>query len=89
MLGPPTIVGEMGSGSPIAQRLNAEHADYRAGLVMSQIVGLTPARHIVGLEALTSYPRERLAADLGATFHHYLLGDLAGEPQPETKEDTP
>lgn len=62
---------------PIAQGLQADHAEYRAGLVMSQIVGLTLARYIVGIEPLASHPRRRLAADLGATLQRYLLGDLA------------
>jgi hypothetical protein len=44
---------------------------------MSQIVGLTLARYIVGIQPLASHPREHLAADLGATLQHYLLGDLS------------
>jgi AcrR family transcriptional regulator len=62
--------------APIADRLGSEDADYRAGLVMSQIVGVAVARYIVGISALTSHPRERLAADLGVTLQRYLLGDL-------------
>lgn len=62
---------------PVAQGLEADHAEYRAGLVMSQIVGLTLARYIVGIQPLASHPREHLAAELGATLQHYLLGDLS------------
>lgn len=62
---------------PIAERLEADHPEYRAGLVMSQIVGLTLARYIVAVEPLASHPRHRVAADLGATLQRYLLGDLA------------
>lgn len=62
---------------PIAERLDSDQPDYRAGLVMSQIVGLTLARYIVAIEPLASHPRDRVAADLGATLQRYLLGDLA------------
>jgi hypothetical protein len=62
--------------TPIARGLNANHAEYRAGLVMSQIVGLTVARYIVAVEPLASQPREQVAADIAVTSQHYLLGDL-------------
>jgi AcrR family transcriptional regulator len=62
---------------PIAQRLEADHPEYRAGLVMSQIVGFTLARFIVGIQPLATHPRERVAADLGATLQRYLLGELS------------
>ncbi|KAA1249681.1 TetR/AcrR family transcriptional regulator [Mycobacterium simiae] len=67
---------------PIAQGLSADHAEYRAALVMSQVVGLTLARCIVGIEPLARHPRERLAGDLGATLQRYLLGDLSDQPTP-------
>lgn len=62
---------------PIAQRLEADHPEYRAGLVMSQIVGFTLARYIVGMEPLAIHPRDRVVADLGATLQRYLLGELS------------
>lgn len=62
---------------PIAQRLEADHPEYRAGLAMSQIVGFTLARFIVGIEPLAARPRELVAADLGATLQRYLLGELS------------
>lgn len=62
---------------PIAQRLEAEDPEYRAGLVMSQIAGMTLARYIIGIEPLASHPRQRVAADLGATLQRYLLGQLS------------
>jgi AcrR family transcriptional regulator len=62
---------------PIAQRLNTDHADYRAALVMSQIVGITLARYIVAIESLACHPRDRVAVDLGGTLQRYLLGDLS------------
>ena len=63
--------------TPIAQRLESGDAEYRAALVMSQIVGFTLARYVVGIEALATRPRERVAADLAATFQRYLIGDLS------------
>lgn len=63
--------------TPIAQRLESGNAEYRAALVMSQIVGFTLARYIVGIEPLATHPRERVAADLAATFQRYLLGELS------------
>lgn len=62
---------------PIAQRLEVDDPEYRAGLVMSQIVGVTLARYIVGIEPLAARPRERIAADLGATLQRYLRGELS------------
>ncbi|TMS50097.1 TetR family transcriptional regulator [Mycobacterium sp. DBP42] len=62
---------------PIAQRLEADHPEYRAGLAMSQIVGFTLARYIVGIEPLATHPRELVAADLGATLQRYLLEELS------------
>jgi AcrR family transcriptional regulator len=62
---------------PIAQRLETDDPEYRAGLVMSQIVGVTLARYIVGIRSLAAHPRERIAADLGATLQRYLLGELS------------
>ncbi|AOW93733.1 TetR family transcriptional regulator [Rhodococcus sp. WMMA185] len=70
---------------PIAEHLDTDHADYRAGLVMSQIVGLTLARYIIGVEPLASHPRELVAADLGATLQRYLLGDLSHTPPIDQK----
>jgi hypothetical protein len=62
---------------PIARRLDSDEPEYRAGLVMSQVVGLALARYIVGIEPLVSQPRERVAADLAPTLQRYLLGALS------------
>ncbi len=61
---------------PIAERLGADDAAYRASLVMSQIVGFALARNVVALAPLAGHPRERVTADLGATLQRYLLGQL-------------
>ena len=62
---------------PIAQGLDGGDPEYRAGLVMSQIAGMTLARYIIGIQPLASHPRDRVAADLGATLQRYLLGELS------------
>ena len=61
---------------PIAERLGAADAEYRAALVMSQVVGFTMARYVVALEPLAKRSRERVIADLSATFQRYLRGEL-------------
>ncbi|WP_328350999.1 TetR family transcriptional regulator [Mycobacterium sp. NBC_00419] len=61
---------------PIAERLGVPDSEYRAALVMSQVVGFTMARYIVGLEPLAKRPRDRVIADLAATFQRYLRGEL-------------
>jgi AcrR family transcriptional regulator len=66
---------------PIAERLGAADAEYRAGLVWSQIVGFTMARYVVALPPLTTRPRDQVIADLAVTFQHYLRGEL-GRPRP-------
>lgn len=62
---------------PIAEGLGADQAPYRASLVMSQIVGITVARHIVGIEPLAGREPEALIADLAPVLQRYLTADLA------------
>lgn len=62
---------------PIARHLGAEDAELRAALAMSQIVGFTFARHLVGLEVLAEADRATLAAPLAHTLQHYLTGTLS------------
>jgi AcrR family transcriptional regulator len=61
---------------PIAERLGADDAAYRASLVVSQIVGFTIARYVIALEPLAARARDRMAADLAVTLQRYLLGEL-------------
>jgi AcrR family transcriptional regulator len=61
---------------PIAEGLGADDADYRASLVMSQIVGFSIARYVIALDVLANRARDRVIADLAATFQRYLLGEL-------------
>ncbi len=62
---------------PIAERLGVPDAEYRAALVMSQVVGFTMARYVVALKPLETRARDRVITDLGTTFQHYLRGDVA------------
>ncbi len=61
---------------PIATHLGVDDAELRAGLVMSQVVGFTFARHVVGLQVLTDANRAVLEPPLAHTLQHYLTGDL-------------
>ena len=62
---------------PIARHLGADDAELRAGLVMSQVVGFTFARHLVCLDVLTRAERATLEGPLAHTLQHYLTGNLA------------
>ena len=61
---------------PIAERLGADDAEYRASLMMAHIIGFTMARYVVALEPLATRPREQVVADLAVTFQRYLRGEL-------------
>lgn len=61
---------------PIVHQLGVPDAELRAALVMSQVVGITVARHVVGLEVLTRVERDRLSNILARTLQRYLAGEL-------------
>lgn len=61
---------------PIVHDLGVPEAELRAALVMSQISGLTVARHVIGLEVLKELERGRLMRILARTLQRYLAGDL-------------
>ncbi len=61
---------------PIAAQLGGEDADYRATLVMSQIMGFTLTRYVLRLHPLADHDRQALTADLGGTLQRYLFGEL-------------
>jgi len=63
--------------APVARRVARDHAELRAGLIGSQVVGLAFARHVVGVDALAVAPSERLIEALGPVFDHYLSGPLS------------
>jgi AcrR family transcriptional regulator len=61
---------------PLTEALDVDDAPLRATLVGSQVIGLTMARYVVGLEPLASAPPESVAAAVAPTFQRYLLGPL-------------
>jgi len=66
--------------TPLTEALGVEDAALRASLLASQVVGLTFARYIVGIEPIASLPREQVAAAIGPTLQHYLTGDIGAPP---------
>lgn len=59
----------------IAARLSADHAELRAALVASQLVGLAVARYAVRLPPLTAAGTDELAGWAGPVLQYYLTGD--------------
>ncbi len=57
---------------PLAAAIDDDQPEYRAGLVMSQVVGLTIARYIVAIEPLASATVEQVVADIAPTLQRYL-----------------
>ncbi len=62
---------------PVVSQLAVGQAPLRAALVMSQILGLAVARHVLGLEDLTSVSQDELVAALAPTLQRYLVGDIS------------
>jgi AcrR family transcriptional regulator len=61
---------------PLAAALHTDRPELRAALCSSQLLGLTVARHVVGLPALEEADPDTLAEIVGATLQHYLTGPL-------------
>lgn len=67
-----------------AERMIAAYADeiatdrphLRAGLIVSQVIGLAMARHVIEVEPLASATDEELVAALAPNLQHYLTGQL-------------
>lgn len=59
----------------ISARLRAGHAELRAALVASQLVGLAVARYAVRLPPLTAAGTEELASWVAPVLQYYLTGD--------------
>jgi AcrR family transcriptional regulator len=64
---------------PIADALESDQPDLRAGLVNSQMVGVVMHRYIVGLEPIASLPPDELARALAPNLQRYLVGKLGTE----------
>lgn len=60
----------------LARALDVDHAQLRAALCASQIMGLVVARQIVELEPLTRADTDILVAAYGPALQHYLTGPL-------------
>lgn len=58
---------------PIARAAGEADAEYRAGLAMSQVVGLVIARYVVAIEPLASAPAETVTGDLARTLTAHLV----------------
>lgn len=67
---------------PLAASLGRDEPRLRAAMVMSQVVGMAFARHIVELEPLATADPERIARLLAPVLQHYLTADLFGDAHP-------
>lgn len=67
----------------VAAAWGEDGAAVRVELVMSQIVGLAMARHVIGVEPLASASIDGVAALVGPALQHYLDADIGPiEPAP-------
>ncbi len=60
----------------VAEAIEADDADVRAQLVVSQLLGLAVARYVLRLEPLASTPREEIARRLGPVLQGYIAGPV-------------
>jgi AcrR family transcriptional regulator len=58
----------------IAAELDVPDAEFRAGLVASQVAGILIARYVLKLPALASASVDDIVARVGPTVQEYLLG---------------
>ncbi len=65
---------------PLAQAIGGDQPELRAGLMGSQIAGLSFARFVVGLPVLAEAGQAVLVAALAPVFQHYLTDPL---PSPD------
>ena len=63
---------------PLAKAAGGDDPEYRATLVITQLLGLVMARYILMVEPLASRPAAEVCADLAKTFQRYLTGPLSG-----------
>ena len=61
---------------PVAEGAGAGHADRRAALLASQVIGLALTRYVLRIEPLASAPPDELVPLLAPTLQRYLTGDL-------------
>lgn len=63
---------------PLAEAAGGDDPEYRATLVITQLLGLAMGRYILRIEPLASRPAENVVADLAETFQRYLTGPISG-----------
>jgi AcrR family transcriptional regulator len=61
----------------VAAMLATDHAEERAALVGSQLVGLAMGRYIIQLTALSTMSREEIIATIAPALERYLTGPFA------------
>jgi AcrR family transcriptional regulator len=62
---------------PIVERLGGDHAEVRALLAASQLLGMAMVRYVLEVEPIASLPASRVAAELAPTVQRYLTGTLS------------
>jgi AcrR family transcriptional regulator len=70
---------------PLLRPLNLppDELEVRAGLVISQVLGVITGRYLLTVEPLASMPVDVLAANVGATLQRYFDDPLADLPEPQ------
>jgi AcrR family transcriptional regulator len=65
---------------PIARQLGDPHAEARAAMLGTVLVGVAIGRHVVALEPLTAMSREQLVQAIAPVIEHYLADDWPRSP---------
>jgi AcrR family transcriptional regulator len=78
--------GQGESGGPAGPPAAGDIADaeYRAGMVASQVVGLAVTRFVLALGPVASASPDDLAATIGPTLQRYLTGEIRAARQPRS-----
>jgi len=63
--------------------VDRSEAPFRAGLVLSQMLGVALARYILKVDPIASIPPEQLITAVAPTVQRYLTGDLSGMVSPD------
>ena len=74
-------VARGGDASPVADA-PPEEAQRRVSLVMTQLIGVAIARHLIGLGPIAEWDLDELAVALAPTVARYLRGDLSEPVDP-------
>ena len=77
--GRPAAAGDAGAAAGTGQSAAAgdtADAEYRAGMVASQVIGLAVTRYVLALGPVASASPQDLAATIGPTLQRYLTGEI-------------